>query len=256
MNTRILYTILIILFLASCENKTESTTDNATATITNNNGATIFDSPEENARNIIKVGQNEQIEILANTNISGKIEGAEGTWFKVKYKNIEGYMLNSFLGVSGQSSNNPTSTDNPREDVNNPNNNYSGSQSNRSPEPKPIAIDKASVQDVIEGYFDATSRHQDITFYFAPLVEKFYLTTNVSNQKVLEYSQDWWLKTPYEQFDVLWNTAQYNNLGNGNIALVVQVDYAKKVKEYNDWTKNTIRFNIKINEEYKIYSLH
>lgn len=185
----------------------------------------------------------------------------EGTWLKIKYKNIEGYTLNSFLTVTSERNSNTDVVNDPRVNTEpernaNANNQVTDKNPTSQINTQNTYIDQREIQNVVASYFDATRRHEDVTFYFAPFVERFYLINNVSRQKVLEVSEDWWESMPHEKFDILWNTAQYSDLGNGNVYLNVKMNYAKKKNYYDDWNPTRMDLNININSNLKIYSLH
>lgn len=106
--------LLSVGFLISCggNSSNTSTTDNSSnpvagtsASVNAPSGLTLREAPKTSGRQIALIPNNEKVSILDKNGTSEKVGGKEGRWYKVKYKDKEGYAFSAFLneGESGES---------------------------------------------------------------------------------------------------------------------------------------------------------
>ncbi len=114
--TNLYYFILLCLFsgmLVACnDNSTGEGENTLTAVVNDPTGLSVFDETSYNSRKIIKIAYQEQIILLEDTKKSDEVVGVKGTWFKIRYKNIEGFAFSGFFEVKeGESNVNSASKD-------------------------------------------------------------------------------------------------------------------------------------------------
>ena len=107
----------------------------------------------------------------------------------------------------------------------------------------------------VNSFFAYGKQHdEDYVQYLAPVLEKYYLQKNISREETVPFSHDWWLKYPYEEFEIDWNNVQETDLGNGNTQFRTTMNYCKG-KTANRMNCIDVFLIIKVNENNQIYYL-
>lgn len=84
------------------------------ASVSDPTGLSVFDTTSYQSRRIIKLAYREKLTLLEDTQKPDEVSGVKGSWFKVRYKNIEGYAFSGFFEVNAEantSTNNYNNTD-------------------------------------------------------------------------------------------------------------------------------------------------
>lgn len=118
-----------------------------------------------------------------------------------------------------------------------------------------IATSQSSARKAVTNYFRYGKEHnEDCIQYLAPVLEKYYLQKNITRERTLSFSRDWWQKYPYEEFNINWDTVEETDLGNGYTQFKTQMNYCKGQESYDKICKD-ITLIIKLNENNEIYYL-
>ncbi len=118
-----------------------------------------------------------------------------------------------------------------------------------------IPTSKPPARKAVENYFSYGKQHrEDCIQYLAPVLEKYYLQKNITRERTLSFSRDWWQKYPYEEFNIDWETVEETDLGNGYTQFKTQMNYCKGKESYEMNCKD-ITLIIKLNENNQIYYL-
>lgn len=91
--------LLTLLFLQNCS--TDKEEELIEAVVSDPTGLSIFDETSYQSRKIIKIAYQEKITLLEDTQKSDEVNGVKGSWFKIKYKNMEGFAFSGFFEISG-----------------------------------------------------------------------------------------------------------------------------------------------------------
>ncbi len=100
-----MYKLIFFLILFSC-NSPEKEDKQASNQfrfkelyVQNNSGLHLRSEPKKNSSSLGLIKQNEIVTLLSYTNQMEEIEYKEGEWYKVKYKEIVGYMFSPYLDI-------------------------------------------------------------------------------------------------------------------------------------------------------------
>lgn len=118
-----------------------------------------------------------------------------------------------------------------------------------------VSTSKSFARKAVENYFSYGKQHNEACIqYLAPVLEKYYLQKNITRERTLSFSRDWWQKYPYEEFNIKWDTVEETDLGNGYTQFKTQMNYCKGKESY-DMNCKDITLIIKLNGDNEIYYL-
>lgn len=110
---KLLYVLIICLFLVSCgggkagtesDGNSKNNVTLAEATVSAKSGLTLRATPKKDGKQVTLIPTSEKVSIIDKNGPQETIEGKSGNWYKVKYKDQEGYVFSAYLALSGENS--------------------------------------------------------------------------------------------------------------------------------------------------------